>query len=80
MVNERRANFLRQYGTASAALASQEYLTDPRMKLIESRLAIQWEVYAPNFGLKWAMRPVIARLRRRREPARFRIYAARKAQ
>jgi SAM-dependent methyltransferase len=78
MVGERRANFLRNYGTASASIESQEYLTDERLKSVESRLDVRWNAYAPYLGVKWALRPLWAKLRNRREPARFRIYVARK--
>ena len=78
MVGERRANFLRTYGTASASIESQEYLTDERLKSLESRLGVRWKAYAPYLGVKWALRPLWAKLRNRREPARFHIYAARK--
>jgi SAM-dependent methyltransferase len=79
MVQERRMSFMKRYGTASASLQSVEFLTDERLQSLEERLAIRWTVYSPNYGLQWAMRPFIAKLRNRREPARFRIYAAQKA-
>ncbi len=79
MVQERRMSFMKRYGTASASLQSVEFLTDERMQSLEERLAIRWTVHSPNYGLQWAMRPFIAKLRNRREPARFRIYAAQKA-
>jgi SAM-dependent methyltransferase len=79
MVEERRMGFMKRYGTASASLQSVEFLTDERLQSLEERLAIRWTVYSPNYGLLWAMRPLIAKLRNRREPARFRIYAAQKA-
>jgi SAM-dependent methyltransferase len=79
MVNERRATFLRNYGTASASIESQEYLTDERLRSLESRLNIRWITYTPNLGFRWALRPLVAKLRNRREPARFGIYVARKA-
>lgn len=79
MVRERRMSFMKRYGTASASLQSVEFLTDERLQSLEERLAIRWTAYSPNYGLQWAMRPFIAKLRNRREPARFRIYVAQKA-
>lgn len=76
MVRERRERFLQEHGTASASISSVEYLTDERLAALASRLSIRWKTYAPRYGVRWAMRPVLARLRRRREPARFRIYVA----
>ncbi len=78
MVNERRAAFLGSYGTASNSIESIEYLTDARLQLLEERLSIRWRIHFPQYGLRWAMRPLIAKLCHRREPSRFRIYVARK--
>jgi SAM-dependent methyltransferase len=79
MVSERRAGFLERYGTASASIESTEFLTDERLHSLEKRLSIRWTIYSPRYGFRWAMRPFLAKLRNRREPARFRIYVARKA-
>jgi SAM-dependent methyltransferase len=79
MVAERREAFLRQYGTPSDSIHSQEYLTDARLRELEQDLDIRWEQHAPFYGIRWSLRPVIARLRQRREPASFRIYVARRA-
>ncbi len=78
MVRERQAAFLNRYGTASDSIRSQEYLTDTRLKVLERRLSIRWRVYSPYYGLRWAMRPLIAKLRKQREPSQFRIYITRK--
>jgi SAM-dependent methyltransferase len=78
MVAERQAYFLARYGTASDAIHSKEFLTDERLETLEEKLSIRWETYNPKYGFKWVMRPWLAKLRRRREPSRFRIYVARK--
>lgn len=78
MVAERHAAFRQRFGTASDSMNSLEYLTDERLHELEEQLSIRWTMYAPWYGVKWAMRPLIAKLRRRREPSRFRIYVARK--
>jgi SAM-dependent methyltransferase len=78
MVAERHAAFLQKYGTASDSIQSLEFLTDERLRALEEQLSIRWTVFSPRYGLKWAMRPTMARLRGTREPSRFRIYAARK--
>lgn len=78
MIEERHAAFLQKFGTASDSIASLEFLTDERLRVLEERLSIRWTVSRPRYGLKWAMRPVVARLRGRREPSRFRIYSAKK--
>lgn len=79
MVSERRAAFLSRYGTVSQALASIDFLTDDRLRPMEQRLGLEWEIHTPRYGIRWALRPIIARLRNRREPATFRLYCARKA-
>lgn len=78
MLTERRAAFLAKYGTASDALPSREYLTSQRLSALEESLSLQWAVYSPYYGLRWAMRPLVAWLRGRREPSRFCIYVIRK--
>jgi SAM-dependent methyltransferase len=78
MLQERRAAFLKTYGTSSDALESQEFLTDERLRELEKELAIRLSVHTPHYGFKWAMRPLKAKLLRRREPSRFRLYVTRK--
>ena len=79
MIEERRAAFLRTYGTASDSIESVEFLTTERLRTLERSLSIRWTTHAPSYGFKWAMRPLIAKLRRKREPSRFRIYVTRKS-
>jgi ubiquinone/menaquinone biosynthesis C-methylase UbiE len=78
MVAERQALFLHRYGTASDSISSLEYLTDERLRTLEEELSIRWTTYSPRYGFRWALRPLMAKLRNRREPSRFRIYVARK--
>jgi ubiquinone/menaquinone biosynthesis C-methylase UbiE len=78
MVSERHALFLHRYGTASDSIKSLEYLTDERLRELEERLSIRWTIHSPRYGFKWSIRPLVAKLRNRREPSRFRIYVARK--
>jgi SAM-dependent methyltransferase len=76
MLAERHRAYLSQYGFASDSIASLEYLTDERLRTLERRLGLRWRIHSPFYGVRWAMRPLMARLRRRREPSRFRIYVA----
>ena len=78
MVAERDAAFLARYGTASDHIRSLEFLTDDRLRALEEQLHIQWTIYSARYGLRWAMRPLVAKLCNRREPSRFRIYVAQK--
>jgi SAM-dependent methyltransferase len=78
MLTERREVFLRRHGIAADAIASLGYLTDERLRRLSDALSIRWEVHRPWYGPRWAMRPLMAKLRGRREPSRFRLYLARK--
>ncbi len=78
MLAERREMFLRRHGIAADAIASLGYLTDERLRRLADALSIRWEVHRPWYGPRWALRPLVAKLRGRREPSRFRLYLARK--
>ncbi len=78
MLVERRAAFLHRFGTLSNSIPSMEFLTDKRLSELEQTFGIRWERHAPFYGIRWTLRPLIALLKRRREPAVFRIYTARK--
>jgi SAM-dependent methyltransferase len=76
MVRERRQAFLKRYHTASDSIASLQFLTWPAIAALGSELALEWRIIRPWYGLRWALRPVVARLRRRREPSNFPILIA----
>jgi SAM-dependent methyltransferase len=78
MIAERRNSFRHRFHTASDSIESLEYLTDERLNMLEEAFSIRWSVHHPWYGWRWAVRPLIAKLRRQREPSRFRIYVARK--
>jgi SAM-dependent methyltransferase len=78
MVEERRADFARRFGTRSDALPSRDYLTWSQLADLERRLGLRFRKLTPWYGWRWALRPWLARLRRRREPSRFAILLARK--
>jgi SAM-dependent methyltransferase len=78
MVLARRTFFLQRYGTASDSIRSLEYLTDKRLLELEGRLSIRWTIHSPRYGFRWSMRPLVAKLRNKREPSRFRIYITRR--
>ena len=76
MLEERRKLFIERYGFPSDELSSQEFLTGQRLGALEQRFRIQWHTRRPFYGLRWHMRPLVARVRGTREPSRFRIYSA----
>jgi SAM-dependent methyltransferase len=73
MVQERQAQFRARYGFPSDALPSENYLTYRRLHELGDRAGVRWRVVSADYGLRWAIRPWVARLRRRREPAAFRM-------
>jgi SAM-dependent methyltransferase len=73
MVRERQAQFRARYGFPSDALPSENYLTYRRLDELGAEAGIRWRLVRPFYGLRWAIRPWLARLRRRREPAAFRV-------
>jgi ubiquinone/menaquinone biosynthesis C-methylase UbiE len=78
MVAEREALFREKYGFASDNLQSENYLTYTRLKQLATELNFTWKRITPFYGLPWALRPLIAGLLRRREPAKFHLLVGRK--
>lgn len=73
MIRERQAQFRARYGFPSDALPSENYLTYRRLHELGAGAGIRWRLVHPFYGLRWAIRPWLARLRGRREPAAFRV-------
>lgn len=74
MAAERRQQFLARYGFASDSLQSENYLTYQRMSRLGEKFRIRWRHIRPFYGLRWALRPWLARLRGAREPAEFGLW------
>lgn len=74
MLAERKANFLAQYGFASDSIQSEGFLTYDRMRALGQSLGIRWSHVVPFYGLGWALRPLVSRLRGKREPAQFGLW------
>ncbi len=73
MVTERESHFTASFGFPSNALPMENYLTFKRLEQISATLGIRWEAHEPFYGVRWRLRPWLARLRGHREPARFMI-------
>jgi ubiquinone/menaquinone biosynthesis C-methylase UbiE len=71
MVQEKRQEFQRRFGFSSDSIASEEFLTREKLSAISSQLDLKWQVNKPWYGIQWALRPLKARLRGKREPAKF---------
>ncbi|MGC2403231.1 MAG: class I SAM-dependent methyltransferase [Acidobacteriaceae bacterium] len=80
MLAERRASFVKRFGFPSDEIPSLEYLTDGRLRQLEDRFGIRWQTHTPYYGLRWQLRPWLAKLRHARTPSQFRIYTARVVQ
>jgi SAM-dependent methyltransferase len=78
MLIERRSQFFNRYGISSDSIHSQEFLTDDRLNQLAQNLDLCWERHTPFYGLRWSIRPLIAKLKKQREPSTFRIYVAKK--
>jgi SAM-dependent methyltransferase len=77
MVQERENDFERRYGFRGNTLHSEGYLTYDRLAALERQLGLRWEFIEPWYGLRWWLKPRIARLRGSREPARFKLVVGR---
>lgn len=77
MLLERRRYFVERYGFASDSIHSQEYLTDARLQALADHFKLSWEIHRPYYGLRWSLRPLVARMKHKRQPSEFRVYVAR---
>ncbi len=73
MVSERETQFAKQYGFASNNLPSENYLTYTRLSELADKMQVQWKIITPFYSLQWSIRPWIAKLLHRREPAKFHV-------
>lgn len=78
MVQERQTQFKEKYGVASDNLESENYLTYARLKDLAGELNISWKFLRPFYGVRWMLRPLVAMLLRRREPAKFHLVVGRR--
>jgi len=76
MVEEKHARFAATYGFSSNSISSLEYLTPGRLRQLQTHSGAEWNIYRPFYGIGWWLRPLRAKLRNRRPPSQFRIYAA----
>ncbi|MDP9036654.1 MAG: class I SAM-dependent methyltransferase [Myxococcota bacterium] len=71
MLRERRNWFFEQTGMGAPALECKGFLTFDALATLEERLHLSMTVFQPWYGVRWFLRPWVARLFARREPARF---------
>ena len=73
MVREREALFTHRYGFPSNALHSENFMTYTRLQDLGKALHLHWRLITPYYGWRWLLRPLAARLRGQREPAKFHV-------
>lgn len=78
MVVEQHADFELRFGDRSDRLASVGFLTFADLDRLSRRFGLTWRVSRPWYGWRWAIRPAIAAVLGRREPATFAIVHARR--
>jgi SAM-dependent methyltransferase len=78
MVEERKRDFSARYGFASDALQSENYLTYQRLQDLARELHITWKFFTPFYNVRWTLRPLLAFISRRREPAKFHVIVGRR--
>ncbi len=71
MVAEREAEFAARYGFPSNSLPLENYMTFDRLCTLAQNLNLKPQLFHPRFGIRFRLGPLLARLRGRREPARF---------
>lgn len=75
MVRELHGRLRREHGIGADALPHENYLTLDRLHTLGAQLNVQWRIIKPFYGWRWALAPWLAKLRGRREPARFYLFA-----
>lgn len=76
MVAQRAAELQARFGIEPAPGDPVGYLTWDGLDKAARELGITWRTVRPWYGVRWAIRPMRARIRGRREPATFAILAA----
>jgi SAM-dependent methyltransferase len=68
---ERHTQFELEYGYRSDTLPSIEFFDEVTLEAMAREMNIEWSRTQPWYGLKWALRPLKAKLASRRPPSRF---------
>jgi SAM-dependent methyltransferase len=77
MVQEKHKRFIATYGFPSNSISNLEYLTPDRLQSLQNAFNLEWKSIKPFYGIRWSLRPFLAKLKGRRRPSQFRIYLAR---
>ncbi|MEE9288920.1 MAG: class I SAM-dependent methyltransferase [Bacteroidota bacterium] len=76
MVEERRGEYRKKYGISIPDEFAGNFLTYEQLDRLQPQCTL--ESLSPHYGMVWNLRPVLARLLSRREPASFEIVILRK--
>jgi SAM-dependent methyltransferase len=79
MVQDRQAHFASRYKFTEQPLPNKGYLSFGQLDDLARLLGLQWTYLKPAYGLRWASRHWLARLRRQREPATFLVVVGQRA-
>lgn len=71
MVRERHHYLKREHNIDPKTLPHEDFLTHERLDRLAEQLTVQWRLIEPLYGWAWKLAPWLARLRGKREPARF---------
>lgn len=74
MMQERERQFREKYNIEMTEATQSFYLTYNDLQEIAVQLSCTLKSYRPKYGLKWALRPLIAKALGRREPASFGVH------
>lgn len=72
-LDESRLELRDTYGFRSDSIPSQDYLTPATLEEVARECGVEWKLFQPWYGVRWALRPLKARLLRQRPPAKFYI-------
>lgn len=70
---ERRKHFETNFGRRGDALPTGDFLTPDILDQL-GQLGIRWKRHLAWYGMRWWLRPWIARIKGRREPSQFYLY------
>jgi len=76
MLEEQQEYFTQLIGRRSEAIQSAGFLTWPGLDALGRQFGLEWNYRFPWYGLRWALRPLYAKLTGGREPATFAIVLA----
>jgi SAM-dependent methyltransferase len=79
MVRAREEGFERDHGLRPHRVRTEGFLTYEGLAALGERLGLRWETIEPWYGVRWWVKPWVARLRGAREPARFKVIVGRRA-